>query len=217
MDGQTDAARTAVRPSRGGRFCTNCGRTARHRADRTPGCARDRPTRPNGSTSPRLRRTSGPRRSPAPAGVPDDPGVPARRAVGAPARARDPACGSASRPRLVLVLVLGGFLLLKRRRRRRPGTSSTAADRAEDPAERVGEHQHVDVAVTRSLDELVLPGRRGAARRRGRASPRPRRPAHAPAGVDFAGRPVTYVAPNMVDGRQRHLLAHAGRRHRAWC
>jgi hypothetical protein len=26
-------------------------------------------------------------------------------------------------------------------------------------------------------------------------------PAHAPAGVDFSGRPVTYVAPNMVDGR----------------
>jgi hypothetical protein len=26
-------------------------------------------------------------------------------------------------------------------------------------------------------------------------------PRHAPAGVDFAGRPVTYVAPNMVDGR----------------
>jgi len=26
-------------------------------------------------------------------------------------------------------------------------------------------------------------------------------PNHAPSGVDFAGRPVTYVAPNMVDGR----------------
>jgi hypothetical protein len=26
-------------------------------------------------------------------------------------------------------------------------------------------------------------------------------PRHAPAGVDFAGQPVTYVAPNMVDGR----------------
>jgi hypothetical protein len=26
-------------------------------------------------------------------------------------------------------------------------------------------------------------------------------PAHAPAGLDFAGRPVTYVADNMIDGR----------------
>lgn len=35
-------------------------------------------------------------------------------------------------------------------------------------------------------------------------------PAHAPAGVDFAGQPVTYVAPNMVDGRSDTCWRVAG-------
>jgi hypothetical protein len=35
-------------------------------------------------------------------------------------------------------------------------------------------------------------------------------PRHAPGGVDFAGRPVTYVAPNMVDGRNDTCWRTAG-------
>jgi hypothetical protein len=100
---------------------------------------------------------------------------------------------------MVVVLVLGGFLLLH-------GTGA-AGGGATSPTPSLVPQTHASPSETADAS----PSASGPA-----SSPAPTvtgppanvaglaqaaAPAHAPAGVDFAGRPVTYGAANMVDGR----------------
>ena len=100
---------------------------------------------------------------------------------------------------MVLVLVLGGFLLLKGSGGDDPasatppivpktqGSASASTSTSTSPSP----------SPSKSSSSPAVAGPPANVAGFAQASA----PAHAPSGVDFAGRPVTYVAPNMVDGR----------------
>ena len=99
---------------------------------------------------------------------------------------------------LVLVLVLGAFLLLSG-----GGGDDSPSAVLDAASSRSPAHESTSPVV----DPDVVGAHLGSDDRPDRAArptwpgwPRASAPAHAPAGVDFAGQPVTYVAPNMVDG-----------------
>jgi hypothetical protein len=103
---------------------------------------------------------------------------------------------------LVVVLVAGGFLLLHGggdtggaassapivRRHHSPGPSSDTSAGSGSPSSTSSSSTTPSTTVKGPPTNVAGLARASA-------------PRHAPAGVDFAGRPVTYVAENMVDGR----------------
>jgi hypothetical protein len=98
---------------------------------------------------------------------------------------------------MVVVLVLGGFLVLH-------GTGGGGTPTATPPIVPKSQHS-ASASLTTSLSPspssssstptVIGPPTNVAGFSQATA------PAHAPAGLDFTGRPVSYVAPNMVDGR----------------
>ena len=116
---------------------------------------------------------------------------------------------------LVVVLVLGAFLLLHGGGGSDTSSSPRRPPLSPKPTPHDPSAHDVGADLRDLVDAISLDGLADrAGHRRGGARAGHGARAHAPAGVDFAGRPVTYVAPNMVDGACRHLLAHAGRRER---
>ncbi len=179
-----------------GRFCTNCGA----RLDTEP---------------------TNPRRWPAPTDTAERVYQPAERAAyagstppAAPAAYAAPAYLAPDHkgPRhpgpgpglwigaavvMVVVLVLGGYLLLH-------GAGGGGGDHASATPPIVPPTRHrssttvspsPSPSVSSSAASVTGPPTNVAGFAEATA------PRHAPGGVDFAGRPVTYVAPNMVDGR----------------
>ena len=210
MDGQTERCLHCGATVTGGRFCTSCG--ARLGTEPTNPRLWPGPT----DTAERVYESSAPaylgaEAAPAQPAYPTAPEyLPAERS--APRPGPGPGLWIGVAAAMVLVLVLGGFLLLQGTGGDDPA-SVTPPIVPEDPAQRVGEHQHDDVAVTLSLEELVLPGGRGAAGQRRRL-----RPGLGP-GSCSVGRRLRRPPGDLrraEHGRrpQRHLLAHSGRRDR---
>ena len=200
MDGQTERCAHCGTPSTdGARFCVNCGAELG-----------TEPTNPRvlpeaTVTAERVYAVSGP------LFADEVPGAPAQ---GRPAYASplEPAylADSPVEPRhgpgpgmwigvvvvMVLALVLGGFLLFH---------SGGGADSAQ-PAQPIVPKEHRSASTPSSPDPSPSEASSSPLQVKGPPTnvagfARASAPAHAPAGVDFAGQPVTYVAPNMVDGR----------------
>jgi hypothetical protein len=183
-----------------GRFCTSCGAQLG-----------TEPTNPRIWPSPTTDTAERVYESPEPAyaGPSPAPGPPAHARAAEPAYlAPDP---GAPRPgpgpglwigvavAMVVVLVLGGFLVLQ-------GTGGGGADSTTPAPPIVPKTQQ---SATESLSASLTPSPSSSSSTPTVTGPptnvagfsQATAPAHAPAGVDFSGRPVTYVAPNMVDGR----------------
>jgi hypothetical protein len=197
MDGQTERCQHCGASVTVGRFCTNCGAQLG-----------TEPTNPRIWPSPTdtaERVYDAP--EPAYAGGSPPPGQPAHVAAPGPAHlAPDPGprrpgpgpglwVGAALA--MVVVLVLGGFLLLR--------GGSGGGDDAETTTPPIVPKTHGSASTSPSTSPspsassasptVIGPPADVAGFSDATA------PAHAASGVDFAGRPVTYVAPNMVDGR----------------
>ncbi len=98
---------------------------------------------------------------------------------------------------LVVVLVLGAFLLLSGGGDDNPSTSSSSLIPPKSHATDSTPPSSSPASSAPSSGPTSTPtGKPTEVAGLAAASA----PAHAPAGVDFAGRTVTYVAPNMVDG-----------------
>jgi hypothetical protein len=95
---------------------------------------------------------------------------------------------------LVLVLVLGAFLLLN------GGSGDDTATTSATPLVPKAHHTQTPPpptsAATSSAPTSAPTGRPADVAGLSLATA----PSHAPAGVDFSGQPVTFIAPNMVDG-----------------
>jgi hypothetical protein len=98
---------------------------------------------------------------------------------------------------LVAVLVLGSYLLLHDAGGGSPAASSTPLVPKPSPTSEATSSAPSSKASSSAPSSSAPAGAGTEVAGLARASA----PAHAPAGVDFAGQPVTYVAPNMVDGR----------------
>ncbi|HEX4688979.1 MAG TPA: discoidin domain-containing protein [Nocardioides sp.] len=100
---------------------------------------------------------------------------------------------------LVAVLVLGGFLLLNGSGG--GGEDATSSEPQILPSTAATESAKASTSpspsATTSSQAVTVTGPPTNVAGFSQATA----PSHAPAGVDFAGQPVTYVAPNMVDGR----------------
>jgi hypothetical protein len=191
MDGQTERCLHCGAPVTGGHFCTSCG--ARLGTE---------PTNPRISTSTtdtaeRVYLAPGP----AYAGGAAPAAEPTHRATdpGPPRPAPGPGLWIGVAVALVVVLVLGGFLLLR-------GTGGSGGDGNAAPAPLVPESHST---ASRSASHSPSPSTASSSSAPAVKGPptnvagfaQATAPAHAPAGVDFGGRPVSYEAPNMVDGR----------------
>ena len=171
MDGQATRCAHCGAPSSGGRFCTACGA-------------------PLGSTS-------APPREPAYAVTSTNERLSPVPADPTPPRGPGPGLWIGAAVGLVLVLVLGAFLLLS------GGGGEENAPAAPTPlvptTSRTTSAPPPSSAATTSAATTAASTSAGApADVAGLAQASA--PTHAPAGVDLAGQPVTYVAPNMVDG-----------------
>ena len=196
MDDQSAGASACAHcgaPLAGGRFCTNCGArvgtvpagpegwpaatdTAERRYDVPP------------SVAPATAAPAGPP-SVVPPAVPPPP-APGRSSYSRPG----PGIGLwvAAGAALLVMVLLGGFLLLH-------GTGGQTSASTSAPlvpkTHHTGASRHTSTptpSATSSAPAGAVSDVAGLAH----ASA----PAHAPAAVDFAGRPVTFVAANMVDG-----------------
>jgi hypothetical protein len=199
MDGQTERCAHCGTPATEGRFCTNCGaelgteptnpRVLPSPTD-TAERAYDLPAYAVGQTP----------TAPPPPHTYATPAGPAYLAPG-PAAPRGPGPGlwMAVVAAMVVVLLLGGFLLLH-------GGGST--DDATGPA------TPIVPQTSRSAGSPTSPSSpSGAGPSSSPTAPvtgpptdvagfaQASAPRHAPSGVDFDGRPVSYVAGNLVDGR----------------
>jgi hypothetical protein len=207
MDGQTERCLHCGATVTVGRFCTNCG--ARLGTE---------PTNPrvwSGPTDTAERIYESP--APAYAGMGSTPGQSAHAAGPETAYLAPDRSGSRQAPgpglwigvvaAMVLVLVLGGFLLL---RGAGGGGDEPAATQpivpkvSDTPTASETVSEPPSSAPTSSVPPVTGPPANVAGFAQATA------PRHAPAGVDFAGRPVTYVAPNMVDGRNDTCWRTAG-------
>ena len=199
MDGRTELCLNCGATVTLGRFCTNCGA----QLGTEPTNPRTWPTPTD--TAERVYEAP----EPAYAGAAPPPDPPVYAAASEPAHlAPDP---RVSRPgpgpglwigvavAMVVVLVLGGFLVLQ-------GTGGGGRDTT-SPTPPIVPKTHPSAtpstsasltpspSVSSSAPTVTGPPTNVAGFSQATA------PAHAPAGVDFSGQPVTYVAPNMVDGR----------------
>jgi hypothetical protein len=197
MDGQTERCLHCGATVTVGRFCTSCG--ARLGTEPT----NPRPWPGPTDTAERVYESS----APAYLGVESSPGRPAyptgpeyltaERSTTRPGPGPGLWIGVAAA--MVVVLVLGGFLLLK---------GSGGDDPASATAPIVPK-THRSASASASTSTMPSPSPSKSSSSPAVAGPpanvagfaQASAPAHAPSGVDFAGRPVTYVAPNMVDGR----------------
>jgi hypothetical protein len=158
-------------PSSGGRFCTNCGA----RLDTLP------PATEHGPTTDTAERVYA---------------VPAHAA---PHRGPGPGVWFAMAGALVVILLLGGWLLA---RGVGGGSSSAASPVASSPTHHPrSASSPPSPSPTTQRPSSPAP----TATPKGPATDvaglaRATAPAHAPAGVDLDGRPVTFVAANLVDG-----------------
>jgi hypothetical protein len=108
---------------------------------------------------------------------------------------------------MALVLALGGFLLLRGSGGGNdgPGTAQPIVPKTQDsPSARTSDSGSPSPSPSSSAPPPKGPPANVAGFALATA------PRHAPGGVDFAGRPVTYVAPNMVDGRNDTCWRTAG-------
>src|SRR3954454_14497312 len=217
MDDQ--AARTTVcthcgASVTGGRFCTNCGA----RIEAVPAVSEDWPS-PTDTAERRydlVEQPPPPQHAPPPTQQPTHqrsvppilpPPPPPEVAPAPPAHAatyhrQGPGAGLwvGVGALMLVVLLLGGFLLL-----RGSGGDGTATDATPPlvpktkPANAPTTEPSTPTADTSSPSTSTSPTAGGRATNvAGLAAATA--PTHAPGGVDFAGRPVSYVAPNMVDG-----------------
>jgi hypothetical protein len=197
MDGQTERCLHCGSTVTVGRFCTSCG--ARLGTEPTnprlwPGPT-DTAERVYESAAPAYLEGAGPPGQPAAPTAPEYL-TPERSA---PRPGPGPGLWIGVAAAMVVVLVLGGFLLLKgsgghdpasatppivpKTRQTASASTSTATSPSPSPSK-----SSSSPAVTGPPANVAGFAQASA-------------PAHAPSGVDFAGSPVTYVAPNMVDGR----------------
>jgi len=208
MDGQTERCAHCGTPSTsGGRYCTNCGAQLG-----------TEPTNPRVFPSP----TDTAERAydlPAPAYTPTAPAPPASTTSGAvdqdavlPPRAEPAYLVPEHRSRqagpglwlgvvatMLVVLLVGGFLLLHGLGGSGSGASSTppiVPKQHRPPSPTPSSEPSSQAPSTPSSSPQVKEPPTNVA-----GFARVSAPRHAPAGVDFGGRPVTYVAANLVDGR----------------
>ncbi|MFZ2013811.1 MAG: hypothetical protein WAV00_08325 [Nocardioides sp.] len=215
MDGRPDAcAHCGVPLADAGRFCSNCGApvapvTLRPTPPATPA--------PVGQPSPEADPYESLYAAPAPAATPPpvvesdppptavaqqppapplEPPAEALPPEPTPTRGPGPGLWIGAAALLVGVLLLGSYLLLHG-----AGGGSTAASSTPLVPKPQPTSQTPSKAPTSAAPSSAKPSARptGATEVAGLA--RASAPRHAPAAVDFAGHPVTYVAPNMVDGR----------------
>jgi hypothetical protein len=196
MDRQSDRCLHCGATLTGGLFCTRCG--ARVGTDLTDPQVWSSPT----DTAERVYEIPEPAYA-APSAPPGGPAYSPEREPShlAPGRVARPSPGPGlwigAAVALVLMLVLGGFLLL-----RGAGDSGAASPTAPHASGTLGSSAGTDAAssptgsASSSASTVTGPPTNVAGLAQAAS------PAHAPAGVDFAGRPVTYVAANMVDGRK---------------
>jgi hypothetical protein len=198
MDGQTERCLHCGATVTGGRFCTNCGAQLG-----------TEPTNPRTWPSPTDTAERIYDAPPEPLYAAAPPGPPAYAPAPGPTHlAPDPGRRQAPGPglwigvvvALVVVLVLGGYLVLQGTGGGDDATSSTPplvpTTQASESASPSASHSPSQTpSASSSAPTVTGPPTNVAGFSEASA------PAHAPAGVDFSGRPVTYVAPNMVDGR----------------
>ncbi|HET7430696.1 MAG TPA: zinc ribbon domain-containing protein [Nocardioides sp.] len=207
--GGSDCAHCGA-PLTGGRFCTNCGA----RIGTVPAGAEVWPAATD--TAERRYDVPAPAPAPTPSPTPDITAQrPAYAAAGSavpppvadPLLPRDPAPTSHARPgpgvglwvavgaALLVMLLLGGYLLFHG-----IGGQSTAS-RSTPPLVPRTHHTPASPHTRTSSPPTASPTPSGDGTVSNVAGlARASAPAHAPAGVDFTGRPVTYVAANLVDG-----------------
>jgi len=215
MDGETTPCAHCGAPLSGGRFCTNCGALIGSTPTAPPEPAYDEaptkerlyavpdepPTRP-GAPAPA---TAEPVRPPPlfrdEVYPPPPPAAPVYAEPGYPEPApprRSPGVGLwvGAVVGLVVVLLLGAFLLLGGGGADSPSASSSPL---------IPKSHHTRSTPPSSSATSSAPTTGPTSTPTGAPTDvaglaKASAPAHAPAGVDFAGRTVTYVAPNMVDG-----------------
>ena len=205
MDGQTERCAHCGTPSTdGGRFCINCGAElgTEPTNPRIFPSATDTAERSYDVPAPLY---AAPPVSPGPA-APSSPSGPApgptHLAPSSHPRRPGPGPGLwvAVAVAMVVVLLLGGFLLLKGGGGGDDPASTSPpivpkTQRSASPSTSTSTSPSPSPSKSSSSPAVVGPPANVAGFAQASA------PAHAPSGVDFAGRPVTYVAPNMVDGR----------------
>jgi hypothetical protein len=195
MDGRTELCLHCGAPATGGRFCTNCGAQLG-----------TEPTNPRtwpspGDTAERVYDVREPAYAASPQATRPAYAPPPQTAYLAPAP-RGPRPGPGLwigvTVAMIVVLVLGGFLLLQ-------GSGGGSGD-ATSPTPPIVPRTH-RAPSSPATDQQSSPSA-GSSAPTVKAPPsnvagfsQASAPSHAPAGVDFAGQPVTYVAANMVDGR----------------
>ena len=197
MDGQTERCLHCGATVTVGRFCTSCG----GRLDTEPTNPRLWPGPTD--TAERVYESSAPAHlgPEAPPGQPAYPTapeyLPAERS--APRPGPGPGLWVGVAAAMVVVLVLGGFLLLKGSGGDDPASATPPivpkTRQTASPSTSTTTSPSPSPSKSSSSPAVVGPPANVAGFAQASA------PAHAPSGVDFAGRPVTYVAPNMVDGR----------------
>lgn len=198
MDGQTERCLHCGATVIVGRFCTNCGA---HLGTE--------PTNPRiwpGPTDTAERRYEAPEPAYAGGSAPLQPAFPhAEPAHLAPDRGAGrptpgPGLWVGVAVTMAVVLLLGGFLLLRGAGGGDdgPATAQPIVPKTRDTpsvSTSPSESESPSSSPSSSAPPVTGPPTNVAGFAAATA------PRHAPGGVDFAGRPVTYVAPNMVDGR----------------
>jgi hypothetical protein len=196
MDGQTERCAHCGTPATEGRYCTNCGAelgteptnprvfpSPTDTAERVfdfPAAAYAAPASP-GATSPTYRRTAEPVVAGSGHRRPRGPG---------------PGLWVGVAVALVVVLLLGGFLLVRGGDGTSAGTdSSPALLPSTHPASSTPSSPSPTASSSSPTVRVTGPPTDVAGFAHASA------PRHAPAGLDFGGRRVTYVAANLVDGR----------------
>jgi hypothetical protein len=220
MDVQAERCAHCGTPSiDGGRYCTNCGAELG-----------TEPTNPRffpsaGDTAERVYDLRPPAYAVAPSAPPPPPAPETARGAGVPTAPSHLAPGRTPHgpgpglwigavATMLVVLVVGGFLLLHGGDAGGPGASKTPPIIPKKLG--TGSSASTGPASPSTASSPSSPGSSSASTQvKGPPTnvagfAEAQSPSHAPAGVDFAGRPVTYVAANMVDGRNDTCWRTAG-------
>ena len=225
MDGRPDAcALCGVPLVAAGRFCSNCGApvapvTLRPTTPASPAPGGQPP--PGTDPYESLYAAPAPAAAPPPVVEPEPAPTaviqppPARPAEAVPPEALPPEPTPTRGPGpglwigaaalLVGVLVLGSYLLLHG-----GGGSGTAASSSPLVPKPHPTSKAASKAPSSAASSSAEPSTRPSGATEVAGLARASAPRHAPAAVDFAGRRVTYVAPNMVDGRADTCWRAAG-------
>lgn len=221
MDGRPDACpHCGVPLVAAGRFCSNCGApvapvTLRPTSPATPSSGHPPPEAdpyeslyaapaPAAAPPPAAPPPAAPGFVAEPPAAPPPPAVPPGDSLApeplpperVPARGPGPGLWIGATALLVAVLLLGSYLLLHDSGGGSPSAASTPLVPKPSPTSRAASK-----APTSAAPSSTSPTVRPSAVKEVAGTARASAPRHAPPAVDVAGRPVTYVAPNMVDGR----------------